>query len=184
MHQALTLLKHPVGLGIIVIFVASASFRLGSSRVPAEVAAPDTVYADRQLLLRDTIHTVLPVTVTLFDTVRVTETRVDTIRVPVNFGYSGVVGSKPITRTGNKLTLTSFDIAHQRFTQQTYTLPERKWGFGIYAVSTLTNVSAGLSLEMDIRYKRIMVTPFGGVQSGGNGDLTLQYGVSSSYRLF
>lgn len=185
MRKAFALITHPIGFAVVCTVIAFGSFRLGAGRAPNQVTPPDTVYAERQLLLRDTVHVIVPDYVTLFDTVRVTDTRVDTIRVPVEFGYVGVVGAKPITRSGgNKLTLTTFDLGHQRWTQQTYTLPKRKWGFGLHAVTTVTNAYIGLSFEADLRYKRVTMVPLLGVhQSSHSGTLGLRYGLRGRYRI-
>lgn len=180
------ILLHPMSLavGVLVVTAGIMGFRWGAHRASNSITtpAPDTVYVDRPLLKRDTVRVVEPVEVKVFHTVQ--ELRTDTVRVPVGFNYVGVIGERPITYTNkrDKLVLTSFDTRLQAFTQRTYSLPQRKWGIGLYSSTTITNQFYCVSLELDVRYRRIRIVPRIGVSD--DDDWQPHYGVSVKYKLF
>lgn len=177
------LLTNPIALAIVSVALIFASFRVGRHfGSPTTVVQTDTVHVDREITRRDTIRIVQPREVKVFRTV--TETRVDTIRVPVNLSPVGVIGANPITRgKGNKLTLTSFDLGRQAFTQQTYSVPPRRWGLGLFAVSSVGDQNS-IGVELRIRYERIELSPFWGVSVAPGEDPTVTWSVKGTYKLF
>lgn len=193
-------LFHPLVLGLTILVVTAGvlGFRWGAHRASnnALVPAPDTVYVDRPLLKRDTVKVVQPVEVKVFHTVQ--ELRTDTVRVPVNFNPAAVIGANPVTQRRGKLTLTSFDLQQNAFTQRTYSLPARKWGISLHTKATYFKSFAepsitlymALSLELGIRYRRITVVPTIGVYEAQEDNMGIFpeyrvfYGASIKYRWF
>ena len=177
------LLTNPIALAIVSVVLIFASFRVGKRFGSPTIAPTDTVFVDRQLTKRDTIRVIQPKEVKVFRTV--TETRVDTIHVPVNLTPVGVVGAQPITRTkGNALTLTTFDLGRQAWTQQTFTLPPQQWGIGLFAVSAVGRLESKISIQMRVRYQKVEISPFIGVSASLGANPQLDYGASMSYKLF
>ena len=164
--------------------IAITMFRLGQGCNKSNVTLTnvDTFYVDRQITKRDTVNIYKPYRVMVYDTVETV--RVDTIRVPVDFGYVGVVGENAVTLDNDGLTLTSFDLRRGRFTQQTFMIPERKWGFGIYSSTTVSSVYNRIAIEMDIRYQRVTLSPLVGVETALDDALRLVYGARIRYKLF
>ena len=177
------LLTNPIALAIVSVAMIFASFRVGRHfGSPTTVVQTDTVHVDRQITKRDTIRIVQPREVKVFRTV--TETRVDTIRVPVNLSPVGVIGANPITRgKGNTLTLTSFDLGRQAFTQQSFAVPERRWGMGVHAVSTVGHQNS-IGVELRMRWQRIELSPFWGVSVASGANPTVTWSVKGAYKLF
>jgi hypothetical protein len=73
-----------------------------------------------------------PTTVTLYDTIRVTETRTDTVRVPTGFDVEGCFQGPPIRRETSwagpdDLTLTYWKPDDQRYEQRTYEAGRPAW---------------------------------------------------------
>lgn len=168
---------------VLLLVTAVASFRIGgcaSEPRTVEVVRPDTVYAERQLTVRDTIHVRQPYRVTVFDTVHTL--RVDTIRVPVSFDYTGIIGSNPVTMEGRALTVTSFDLGKQAFVQRTYDVPERQWRLGLYSYGMVTNAYSSIGLELRVQYRRLWLAPL--AQLDQQDGLTMAYGVRAGYRVF
>ena len=179
------LLFHPVSASILLIVASLASFRLGTSRSTETIVEKiDTIRVARQITKRDTINVYRPFQVVRYDTVRVVDTKLDTIRVPVNFGYTGVIGANPVTLDRKGFTVTSFDLESQRFQQSRYKFPVRKWGFGVYAFSGVYTQYSAIGVEMDVRYQNITLTPRLGVIGGLRANPGLFYGAQLRYKLF
>lgn len=167
----------------IFLIVSFTAFRMGQGCNESTVISQiDTVHVDRQIKVRDTINIYQPYRVTVYDTVETVRT--DTIRVPTNFNYVGVIGSNPITLNRDGLTLTSFDVERQSFVQSVYEIPQRKWDFSLHTVNALTNADVRVAVELDIRYQKLTVVPTVGVNSTLGGNLGLFYGVRTRYRLY
>lgn len=183
MKTLLAFAGHPFSLAVMLVLTAFVSFRLGScGKVRDPIPQVDTLYIDRPLVERDTVNVYYPVRVTVYDSVEVLRT--DTVRVPVDFNYTGLVGRNPVTLDRSKFILTSFDTQKQAFTQRTYHVPDKKWGLSLNAVTTLTNAYTGIGLELGLRYRRVTVRPITFVQVSKDGDLRLVYGISGKYNLF
>ena len=178
------LLTNPIALAIVSVALIFASFRVGKQfgSPTTHVHPTDTVHVDREITRRDTIRVVQPREVKVFRTV--TKTRVDTIRVPVNFGAVGVIGANPVTRgKGNRLTLTSFDLGRQAFTQQTFSVPPRRWGLGLFAVSAVGHQNS-IGVELRLRFERLELSPFWGVSVASGANPTVTWSVKGTYKLF
>ena len=167
----------------IVFIVGRCDFDYGQS----VAVVPDTVYVDREILRRDTVNVIRPRLVEVYKTV--TELRVDTVEVPVDFNYVGMISDTPITKSGRDLTLTSFDTRLGAYTQQTFSFPKRKWkaamhsfvGYGIRPVTEdrIPELS-GIGIEAELGYKRLDVV--GMFMFDANFDIAV--GVKVRYRLF
>ena len=169
-------------IAVLMLVAAFFAFRWGRSSGRVDSAPPDTVFIDRQLTVRDTIRTLDPVTVTVYQEVE--KVRVDSVLVPVDFGVAGVIGASPVTIDHGNFVLTSFDPRGGRFVQQTYSVPPRKWGLSASATTTLTNAFNSLGLELEVRYENLSIAPRIGVMGSHTQDLSLFYGVTGKYRLF
>ena len=181
----LKLLLHPVSALILLVIVSIGSFRLGTSRSTERIVEKiDTVHVNRQITERDTINVYRPFQVVRYDTVRIVDTKLDTIRVPTNFGYTGVIAANPVTLDRKGFTVTSFDLESQRFQQSRYKFPVRKWGWGVYAFSGIYTQYNAIGVEMDVRYRNITLTPKLGVIGTLGANPGLFYGAQLRYRLF
>ena len=163
------LVSHPVGQIITLIFVGTLTYQAGNhigSKQVRTLTKIDTVYAERALVKRDTLRVYEPYQVTIFDTLKVTELRTDTIKVPVNFGVSGVIGENPVTRKGRDLVLTSFDLGQNAFVQRAYAVPRRRFTKGLFLSVGKSNITNDLNLSLDLGFwERLYVSPYVGVQS-------------------
>ena len=177
------LLSSPISLAILSVVLIFASFRVGKRfGSTISVLDTDTVYVDRQITHRDTVHIIQPKEVKVFRTV--TDTRVDTVRVPVEFTPVGLVGKNPVTRTGRNFTLTTFNPKSLSYQQQTYTIPPRKWETGLFAVSAVGRLESRISVALRVRYQKVEISPFIGVSASLGANPQLDYGASMSYKLF
>jgi len=121
-----------VGALVVGTFLLAAGYYIrdhqvsGDRRAPPDsdsvaTAAPDTT---------DPIE--LPDLVTIYDTVRVTETRRETLRVPTEFTVSGCFAGEPLRRDRALIgpttyTLTYFDPEARRYKQKTYEAGRPTW---------------------------------------------------------
>ena len=132
-------------------------------------AAADTVFVDRPLLRRDTVRVSVPDRVTVYRTV--TETRVDTVRIPVDLTDYRVTTPRPLNLGSRTATLTLFNPSTSAWEQQTYHVPERNWGFNLSASVLAMQTAEGTRLSVgpsaSLRYRRLtlngayLVTPDG-----------------------
>lgn len=98
----------------------------GPKRAPADTDSAATNKPDTS----DPVAT--PLVVTVYDTVRKTHTRVETMRVPVPMQVEGVISERPIRRETrlfgpDEFTLTYFDHHARRYKQRSYTAGRAEW---------------------------------------------------------
>jgi len=99
-----------------------------------------------------------PTTVTLYDTVRVTETRTDTVRVPTDFDLQGCIQGTPIRRESNvfgedELTLSYFNPDAQRWEQQSYEAGRSTWALWPAVEIRTTPWGLQASGELGLRWR-------------------------------
>ena len=145
-------------------------------------AAADTVFVDRPLLKRDTVRVSVPERVTVYRTV--TETRVDTVRLPADLSDYRVTTPRPLDVGSRRVTLTAFDPVALRWEQQTYRVPERNWSLSVSASALAVHTAAGdrvsVGPRLSLRYRRLTVGGAYMIAPDGSGVPS----VSASYALW
>lgn len=85
-----------------------------------------------------------------------TLTRVDTVRVPGDFGYVGLVEQRPLSVTPDRVYLNYYDTGSARMSAEVYEVPQRTWSLDYGVQAHLTpgrwgEFSAGVFTELRYR---------------------------------
>lgn len=89
-----------------------------------------------------------------------TRTRVDTIRVPHDFEYTGVVERRPLTVTSRRVYLNYYDTVSGQMITDRYDVPGRRFRFDYGAEGGLVPVAwdrAYLGVFAEARYRRLAI---------------------------
>lgn len=130
------------------------------------------------------MNVVQPYEVTIFDTLTVHELKTDTIRVPVNFGYSGLISNDPVTIEDRNFVVTSFDLDANAFVQRKYSVPARRFFVRLWSYTTYSNAHQELGMELDMTFReRLSFVPFIGFQNQVESSYLI-YGGKLKYKIF
>jgi hypothetical protein len=104
-----------------------------------------------------------PDVVTIYDTIRVTETRRETLRVPTDFTLAGCFQGEPLRRNRSWLgpdeyTLTYFDPTDRRYKQKTYRPTRPTWALWPAVEIRTTPWGLQASTELGLRWRDWTVT--------------------------
>ena len=136
-------------ISLVVLLLAIGMYSCGRNSVEPQIETlTETVYRDREIRIRDTVRVVEPHTEIQYKTIEVEKLRIDTVLVPVGFQHAGLVSATPITRKGQSLVLTTFDLNKQAFTQRRYEVPERRLLWSV--MPSVSHESAALSVNLTL----------------------------------
>lgn len=169
-----------IGRVVVILAVASVAFYVGQQRAPAPAGPAETDTVRVGSAEPDTSAPVAwPVVFTIHDTVRTTETKVETLRVPARMDVGGVITDTPVRREGSllgpgELVLTSFDTEAQRYEQRSYELGRPAWA--LWPEVEIQATPAGLygAGRIGLRWRQVTVT--GGYAAVG-GDQGIEIGL-------
>jgi len=153
-----------IGRAVVLLAVASVALYIGQQRAPAPAGPAETDTVRVRSAEPDTSAPVAwPVIFRVHDTVRTTETRVETLRVPVAMDVGGVITDTPVRRESSflgsdELVLTRFNTDAQRYEQRTYELGRRAWA--LWPEVEIQATPAGLygAGRIGLRWRQVTVT--------------------------
>lgn len=90
-----------------------------------------------------------------------TVTRVDTVRVPVNYEYVGLIEHRPLSVTPGSVYLNYYDTGQGRMVTDVYEVPKRRWSIDYGVQSRVVpagwdRASAGVFTQL--RYRSLSLT--------------------------
>ncbi|WP_103030013.1 hypothetical protein [Salinibacter altiplanensis] len=153
-----------IGRAVVILAVASVAFYVGQERAPAPAGPAETDTVRVESAEPDTSAPVAwPVIFRIHDTVRTTETKVETLRVPTAMNVGGVITDTPVRRKSSflgpdELVLTSFDPFGQRYEQRSYELGRRAWA--LWPEVEIRTTPEGLygAGRIGLRWRQVTVT--------------------------
>ena len=164
-----------IGRAVVLLAVASVAFYVGQQRAPAPSGPAETDTVRIKSPEPDTSAPVAwPVVFTIYDTVRATETKVETLRVPTEMDVGGVITDTPVRRESSllgsdELVLTRFNTDAQRYEQRTYELGRPTWT--LWPEVEIQATPAGLygAGRIGLRWRQVTVTGGYAAVGGGRG---------------